>query len=882
MSARIPSGTTYVKSIDHPAPILFLHCALFMSGNQIIGDAMFRVITFQGQENVSEPFEYTVELHGNTHRDSQHGAHTLHFSEIVGRPMTIGVQYPTDQAERDVMSARFMKLVNGTGGALERASVSLFNGIVTSFAMDQPGVYRATLKPALWKLTLTNSYRVHTHTNICDLIASLMKAHRIDYSIDALCGNSSMAQTRYQDWLQAGESDYELLRRLMAKAHIYYYVVHSATSHQVIFANRADYRHVYPDRRALRYTYTSLDELGTQQVDVISQYSYQESLTSSGVQTVFTRQEAAWEDDAVARHESFYAKSQSDVGELPFTQYKMFQYGTSDSEVSHFVESTRRSLQTSGSTLTGSSFCPFFRVGYQFALSNQPMTARPMPIQTSLDGKSFVLTSVKHNASQDGSYRCEFSAAQAEGFITPFSLAETQQGTLIATVVDHNDDNAPRDWRYYTKAPFDPQTSEMSDSAANPDTLRAMGVWVKFSTDAQAQPVWIKLAPHMQTVPEIGVSVLVTRAQDESELPEIQSTIQANGSRVIMPSGWTANTHVGNSYSTSYSDGKSIRYGQNSVADLSAAIELVTEAYASGSYRDASFSQGAGYNYSRSETMQEGLLGYSLSYGSNFSQSWAKQSHSFSAIGQSYNESVLGLYDPAAQQPVTPPPQAATAVTTNLTTVNGNSWSDAKNYGDVNSIALTQGNTVNQSSFTGDVNSTTTHVGQVNNTTTVTGSSDNTSTYNGTVSSTTTHNALVSSTTTINADSDTSNTVSGTSTTNSTTAISSNSSMTGVSTNSSMTGVQVATNLVGVTTTTDMTGVSNTTSLVGASNRTSISGATLDTTIAGSATQVSITGNSNDIKMNGPGFSFNETAEQPEINMSDVNITMIALIQIYM
>jgi len=79
-----------------------------------------------------------------------------------------------------------------------------------------------------------------------------------------------------------------------------------------------------------------------------------------------------------------------------------------------------------------------------------------------------------------------------------------------------------------------------------------------------------------------------------------------------------------------------------------------------------------------------------------------------------------------------------------------------------------------------------------------------------------------------------------------------------------------------------MTGVSNTTSLVGASNRTSISGATLDTTIAGSATQVSITGNSNDIKMNGPGFSFNETAEQPEINMSDVNITMIALIQIYM
>jgi len=881
MNARIPTGTTRVTPTDHPAPLLFLHCALFISGNQIIGDATFRVMTFQGQESVSEPFEYTVELHGNTEAQL-HGPNSLHFSEIVGRSMTIGVQYPTDRAERDVMSARFMKLVNGTGGALEPASVSLFNGIVTSFAMDQPGVYRATLKPALWKLTLTNSYRVHTQTNICDLIAALMKAHRIDYSIQGISGNDNLAQTRVQDWLQAGESDYELLRRLMAKAHIYYYVVHSASNHQVIFANRADYRSVYPDRRALRYTSTSIDQLGVEQVDVISQYSYQESLTSSGVQTAFTRQQAAWEDDAVARHESFYAKSQNDVGELPFTQYKMFQYGVSESEVSHFTKSTLRSLQTSGTTLSGASYCPFFRVGYEFSLANHPMTADPMPVRASLDGKSFVLTSVKHKASQDGNYQCEFSAAQAEGFITPFSLTETQQGTLIATVVDHSDDNAPKDWRYYSKTPFDPQTSELLDSDASPDILRAMGVWVKFSTDAQAQPVWIKLAPHMQTVPEIGVSVLVTRAQDESELPEIQSTIQANGSRVIMPSGWTASTHVGNSYSTSYSDGKSIRFGQNSTADLPGAIDLVTEAYGSGNFRDANFTQGAGYNYSRSETMQEGLLGYSLSFGSNFNQSWAKQNHSFSAVGQSYNESVLGQYDPTTQQPVAPSAQASAAVTANLTTVYGNSWNDSKNYGNVHSGATTEGNTVNLSSFTGDVTTDSKHVGQVINNTEVTGVSSNTSLYNGAVISNTTHNDLLSSITTINADSSTSNTVTGTSSNDTTTAISSNSSMTGIASNSSMTGVQTTLNMVGVTYTTDMTGVSNVTSLTGASNRTNIAGATVDTTIAGSVTQISMTANSNNITMNGPGFIYNETAEQPQINMTDVNITMIALIQIYM
>ena len=231
----------------------------------------------------------------------------------------------------------------------------------------------------------------------------------------------------------------------------------------------------------------------------------------------------------------------------------------------------------------------------------------PAPMQPGLDGQQFVLTEVKHEASADGSYKNDFQAADAAGLITPFSLESTQQGSVLAEVVAYHGGQAPTDWRYYLPANFDLETSALSDSLA--ETTLAKGVYVRFATaDPASAPVWIKLGSSMQTVPEIGVMVVVARAQDESELPEIQNIVHANGNLVVTPSGWTADTRVGNSYSTSYSDSKSIRFGSNSLVDLPTAISTVNGAYGSGLFKDVSYSKGASYSYSTSETAQAGLL----------------------------------------------------------------------------------------------------------------------------------------------------------------------------------------------------------------------------------------------------------------------------------
>ena len=867
-----------IETIASPSPALFLHCAIFVAGNQLLSDETFRLVNFQGEENVSEPFEYQLELHGNT---TSGRVTPLQFDDVIGRRVTVGIQYPSEFTQDD-LSNRFQRAIRGgsTGDEL-----SLFNGIVTAFSMEISGVYRLTMKPAIWKLALTNRYTVHSQKNVRDAIADLLDLHHIAYSMDAVGGDDNLAIERIQDWLQAGESDLEFVRRLMTKAHLYYYVTHTGNSHKLVFVNRPGYAYpyVFSSRQALRYTFTAEDEIGLAQSDVISQYSFQRSLVSSSVRGVFTRQEAAWEADPVAQFHSYTSASQADPGELPFNQYKIYQYGCSKAEVKHFTDATNQALKNASNQFSGSSYCAHFRVGHQFSITGINMDdSNPMQVQPSLEGQRFVLTQVKHQATADGGYQNEFQSSEASGFITAFSMQETQQGSVLAKVVVGSGSMAPQDWRYYTATYFDPETQVLTDSAGTVTTINAMGVYVRFSTDAEdSAPVWIKLAPHMQTVPEIGVTVLVSRAQDESELPEIQSIIQANGSMVIMPSRWTANTHVGSSYSTNYGDGQSIRFGKNSKADLKHAVGIVNTPYQTGLYRDTSYSQGASYSFSCSESNAQSmpnsselfgpyagavdLLSASESFGSSYNRQYAQVTSSFSNVGVSYGKSTTGK-------------------TENYSTITGTSYSETTHGGDITSITTINADSTTTSTQTGNSTTTNTNNGTITTTTTVSGTSRNTATYGGTVTSNTTHNAPVNSTTDHHGD--------VTSTTTHYDDVTSTTTIKGDSTNYSTingtntshtthnTVVNLATTIA--QTSSSATVASNSNDTIATSNKNTAIGVSLDISAIGSQTTVNMVGNSNSVDLIGPGFHFKNQGEQPNIEIINLRLTMIDVMQIYL
>lgn len=877
------AGVTRIEKIDAPAPAVFLHVAVFLPGGRTLGAETFRLVKLSGEEKVSEPFEFHLELRANTTPSPRTAP--LRFDQLIGQPVTFGIDRADFRAPDDAMREALAGASNERFAAALSAggcdpTLSLFNGMITAFSMSEPGVYRASVKPALWKLALTNRYRTIVQKSVAQAIEMLMREHGIRCSLAGLGGPHNLAQTRIQDWLQAGESDYALLQRLLSKARIHYYFDHTATAHTVVFSNAAQYPAILFDR-PLRYTYTDLSPLGLAQADVLSQYTYEQSLVTTGVECVLARQQETWDVDEIPTYET-YAAGATDAGVLPFRQYKQFQYGVSDWQANELARTVDASRRASAESFGGSSGCAQLRVGHRFTVVMPHGGAAGLTIQPSLDQRSFVATQVSHEASLDGDYSNTFSATDSTLLITPFSIDETQQGSLLATVVNADGSTTPKDWRYYTLHNFEMGTSDAIDRDASPTTLHAKGVYVSFATDrdggASGSPVWVKLASHMQTVPEVGVMVIVARAQDESELPEIQSLVHANGSRVVTPSGWTASTSVGNSYSTSYSDGKSIHFGASSDVSsdstLQQAVDIVTSAYASGQYRDTSYSQGASYSYSTSEKKEQGLLSRSYSYGSTYGYSWAARQESFSAIGSTYSQSIVGQSSPQAAQPCASPAPSAVSVSTS--TVHGDAYNASTNDGDVTSHSTVNGNSASENTVTG-VSASKSTIGAAQSES-LTGASMSTSITGMSTGSNVVGLSNEASTIGVSV----SRSLIGQQTSLGVTGTTNAINVTGEASSVSMTGEQTSVNMVGTATSVDMQGDVTSLSLVGSATRMNLSGESMDISLAGVQTQVSMSAESHVISMMGPGIRMSEEAETPEIKLSNATITIVGVIQIYL
>lgn len=630
------------------------HVAIFLEDKRVLSDETFRLLKFTGQEQISGPFEFQLELRANT----ENGASLdFGFEDLLCRPVTVGINLP---GAKDNDFARAIK--GGPGDHL-----ALWNGIVADFSMGVPGVYHLTMRPALWKLSLTNRYHIHRQCSIRGAIEQVLKDHGIvinsqdsssqnGASLSAIWGPDNPAVIRVQDWLQAGESDLDFIQRLMQKAHMFFYFEHHASHHCVVFANRPAYPYpdVLKDGRTLRLRYaeTGADALGLEQDDLALDYRYSQTMTSTGVSGVLARQEAAWEQDTVARFDTYRAQSDAQLGALPFRRFQICQYGGSDDEIRWDTETCDDTRSTSAIALAGGSTCPMMRPGYCITLDHAcSPNVDPYPIRPTLDGRRFVLNQVQHNADLGGTYRNQFHATTAVGQVAPFSVQNTQQGVVLAQVVKHDNGTDPKDWQRYQRNAFDPEVDKLRDSSASPATLRPKGVYVRFATDtADAPPVWVKLAPHMLTAPELGVTVLVARANDHSELPEIQSIVQNNGHQTVTPSGWTANTSVGSNYSTSYGDSCGVRFGLNSPGKLKPAKAWVDDKYDKGNsvvpgwfsgvhFRDVSWSEGDSSSYSTAEGGRNDVLSENISVGCTYNKQEATDSKSISNVDHSWNQS---------------------------------------------------------------------------------------------------------------------------------------------------------------------------------------------------------------------------------------------------
>ncbi|NQZ12023.1 MAG: hypothetical protein HRT35_33135, partial [Algicola sp.] len=506
-----------------------------------LDDDYMRVATLEGQESVNELYQFNVEVHANDHNSV----------DVTAQPSSFGFAEATNDS---------VALVQGMGGTLlgkwaqlrvalpydkdrfthlpmeanpdweDKTPSRFFGGIITSVTHGTPGAYQLVMQSVLYPLTLRNRYFIYKDLTIEALLMALLSHEILTYHshFKLLFKLDYSTITRQQDWLQAGESDFEFLKRVLAKAAIHFYFIHDADALTLVFSNQATSKKevAIPGHGKgplkLRYSYTNAKSLGLQQDDMFCELKYEVKMVQQMVHTVLTRQQPVWETNNVAKYTS-YANAKSNTRQsVGYHRHRCYAYGVNKVEAAEQDSQACQQLRTGAGCLTGISTSPLLSPGYTFELS-QPVVevgvASQMPGQ--FDKRTFVVTKINHKASDTESYNGTVEAVEVnitenhndQTLITPFDMQSTQQGTILAKVLKTA---VPKDWHYRNKNNFQ---TEMSSVSYAGDVERHIGCIGQFATDSGAAGAthWVGLSATSQNVPEVHAMVQIGRAGNESE-----------------------------------------------------------------------------------------------------------------------------------------------------------------------------------------------------------------------------------------------------------------------------------------------------------------------------------------------------------------------------
>lgn len=902
---------------DHaPAPRCSLDFFIELDDGTQLDDKTLRIQHFSGHESLSDMFELSVTLHANTFTSSgldqpwgdliegEYGqlltagsstAQHISFESILGAKASIRMGLP--ETSEDIASGTYP----------DDRPVVFFNGIITNFSMTQRGVYQATIKPALYKLSLQNNYRLFSQQTILDVIMQLLSENNIDFNRKELeakpnkiiCG---LANYRKQDWLQAGETDLAFLQRLMGKVNLFYYFKHVETSHEMVIADQPYYQNIYQravnldtrrfeETQALKPLYLSFSkQQSVDRDDYITQFSYQQNLTSSGIKTVLAQKEANWESQKTAQTSPVYLDKVNTTEKLNMELLHVVQYGATEKEIETITNSSMNKLLASRFSFSGASTCNEMKPGYQFLVKERDETRaesggnsgadlrRQSPIFPTLNDRVFVVTSVKHQATVEGDYSNQFQAVDAGGLATPFSAQTGNMGSILAQVIDNsaakqaqadsssaqvqtNRQQGASD-KYLTKDVFSYDSKHFYFDADAQESYKCKGIYVRFIDEAEdAAPHWVKLAEHMQTIPEVDSYVTVGRSNDDNEIPEVQQSLQAKGSKVIMPDDYTCHTNVGNNYSTNYGDNTSISFGADVQRPLSYAKHIVETQRKSNQYNGVSYSESSSYGYSispRSHNLSRTGDGPDLDFNpASMSQyvSYGQQA----TYGDTYNES--------EQQGNSTSKNTQIGTSSNHHTQHGHSYSESTQTGGSTSVS-----SVDTSTNTSQVgtSSGTSIVGQSSQIS-VTGSASNLSTTGTSMGSSLTGMSMNSSLTGISINAS----LTGLSTSTNLTGLSQSTGLVGIASNTNLTGISDSTNLTGVSSSVGLTGVSDSTNITGVSSSMNVTGSHSSLSATGDNTSISVTGSDLTVNLVGSGASINQTM-RTDLAMKNLALDIIS------
>ncbi len=208
-----------------------------------LGDDAFRVLRVVGEEGLSRPFHFAVELESDDP--------DVDFGSLLGEPASVSIAVP---------------------GTEDR----LLHGIVTRFVQEpaDPAVtrYRAELRPWIWLLTLSTDSRIFQELTVPEILETVFSDHGFsDFRFDL-----DASYDRREYCVQYEETAFDFVSRLMEEEGLFFLFEHTADAHILVVGDDPD---AYPDGpgwRDLRFGYSTS---AGQAVDILQDCSYEEEVT---------------------------------------------------------------------------------------------------------------------------------------------------------------------------------------------------------------------------------------------------------------------------------------------------------------------------------------------------------------------------------------------------------------------------------------------------------------------------------------------------------------------------------------------------------------------------------------------------------------------------
>ena len=694
-------------------------CSLNMQigerGGLSLGGQSLKLQKFSGTESISQPFEFHLEFQGDDMATllSEEGREwliekspkrldgTFRLDDLVGQECTVLLgMAETKQQEQDPYPGQ--------------RPVEFFNGILSSVSMKPDLMYEATLKPSIFRLSLQNHFRIFERKTALEVVAEVLDSNNVSWNkSSAETAIKGLARYRRQNWVQSGETDLDFLQRLIQKNGLIYYFVHSHHRHQMVITDQPQYEKSQSPTGSAQELYLFYTKTGQDTENHILDFKFEQNLVPDRVDMMLAEKEPSWltEQNAGIRTDHYQVAqnpSRLNAAQHIMNEVHTVSYGASQREIDTKAHKTKLRLSTATKNFSGSSSCPRLRPGFWFVLkeaeggdliadntgaerpSNRFINANYppgfMPIRPDIDGLGFVAVNLSHSADIHGSYSNQFSAIEKNGFPGPYQHSAESAGTIIGKVVSNGEVVAGD--RFLSRNEFSPNENyfEYFPDSENPSTPEYYppsdsnepvvdsqpGLLVELISpdlNNQGSVHWIRLAPHMTSIPEDGTFVLIGKSSDETEVPEIQQVIEQKGSKnVIRNDKYSVNASWGDSYSTSYGDSTRLNFPNVSRTRFEDAKDLVERKRESSNFADVSFSENNSFSASyttkshsvsvtsdlpdtdpsdywseEDEATEQAYVQYakSLTFGNTKSYSeHAGDSHSYSKqSGTSYNES---------------------------------------------------------------------------------------------------------------------------------------------------------------------------------------------------------------------------------------------------